>query len=115
MAELNLDGMAIAPGVVETIVSLAAQSVNGVAYIGDAAASGIRNIIGGKPSTQGVEVDCDENGKLHATVHLCAKSGQVLPDLANNVRQAVADAISGQVGVEVGSVDLYIDNIQFDN
>ena len=79
------------------------------------ATSGIRSIIGGKPSTQGVEIDCDENGKLRVSLHLCAKSGQVLPELANNVRRAVADAISGQVGVEVGSVDLYIDNIQFDN
>ena len=38
MNELNLDGMALAPGVVETIVSIAANEVEGVASVGSAAA-----------------------------------------------------------------------------
>ena len=116
MAELNIEGMEIAPNVVETIVSLAAQSVEGVASIGDPATSGILSIIGGgKPSTQGIEVDTDENGDLHVSLRLHVKSGQVLPELAANVRQAVADALNSQVGVKVGSVDIYIDGILFDN
>ena len=41
--------------------------------------------------------------------------GHVLPDLAANVRQAVADAVASQVGAQVGSVDVYIDGIQFAN
>ena len=116
MAELNIDGMAIAPGVVETIVSLAAQSVEGVASVGDPTTSGIRSIIGGgKPSTQGIEVDNDDDGGLHISLRLHVKSGFVLPDLAANVRKAVGDAVNSQVGAEVGSVDIYIDGIQFDN
>ena len=116
MAELNIDGMAIAPGVVETIVSLAAQSVEGVACVGDPTTSGIRSIIGGgKPSTQGIEVDFDEEGALHVSLRLYVKSGLVLPELAASVRQAIADAVSSQVGVTVGSVDIYIDGIQFNN
>ena len=115
MAELSIDGMAIAPGVVETIVSLAAQSVDGVACVGDPTASGIRSIIGGKPSTQGVEVESDDDGKLHVSLRLHVKSGPVLPELAASVRKAVADAVSSQVGMTVGSVDIFIDGIQFDN
>lgn len=116
MAELNIDGMAIAPGVVETIVSLAAQSVEGVACVGDPTTNGIRSIIGGgKPSTQGIEVDYNDEGDLHVSLRLHVKSGLVLPDLAANVRKAINDAISSQVGVSVGSVDIYIDGIQFDN
>ena len=115
MAELNIDGMAIAPGVVETIVSLAAQSVEGVACVGDPTTSGLRLIIGGKPSTQGIEVDYGDDGELHVSIRLHVKSGQVLPELAANVRKAIADAVSSQVGIAVGSVDIYIDGIQFDN
>ena len=54
MTDLNVDGMALAPGVVETIVSIAA-----------------------------------------------------------NLRQAIADAVTSQVGVQVSSVDVYIDGMQF--
>ena len=39
--------------------------------------------------------------------------GHVLPDLAAQVRSAVADAVASQVGIQVASVDVYIDGIQF--
>ena len=113
MADLNIEGMAVAPGVVETIISLAARDVPGVACIGDAPAGGIRTLIGGKPSTQGVDVEMDENNELHVSLRLIVESGRVLPDVAAEVRRAVADAVSIQVGATVGSVDVYIDGIQF--
>lgn len=116
MTDLNIDGMNIAPGVVETIVSLAARDVDGVASVGDPATSGILTLIGGgKPSTQGVEVEVDDNSELHISISLCVKSGHVLPDLAADVRRAVVDAVNTQVGAKVGSVDIYIDGIHFDN
>ena len=115
MTDLNIDGMNIAPGVVETIVSLAVRDVEGVAGIGDVGAGGIFNLIGGKPSTQDIEIEVDENNDLHISLRLTVKSGQVLPDLAAAVRQSVADAVSTQVGASVGSVDVFIDGIQFND
>ena len=115
MADLNIEGLAIAPGVVETIISLAARDVEGVAGIGDLTTNGIRTFIGGKPSTQGIDVDMDENNELHVSIRLVVESGHVLPDVAANVRRAIADAMSMQVGATVGSVDVYIDGIQFED
>ena len=113
MADLNIDGMAIAPGVVETIISLAARDVAGVVSVGDPTTSGIMSLIGGRPSTQGVEVEADDNGDLLVSIRLHVKSGQILPDLAASVRQAISDAVNTQVGAKVASVDVYIDGIQF--
>ena len=114
MTDLNIEGMNIAPGVVETIVSLAVRDVEGVAGIGDPATNGILTFIGGgKPSTQGIEVETDDNGELHVSVRLHVKSGHVLPDVAADVRRAIADAVSTQVGAKVASVDIFIDGIQF--
>ena len=63
MSDLNIEGMTIAPGVVETIISLAARDVEGVASIGPATTSGLMDLIGGgRPSTQGIEVTTDEHG-----------------------------------------------------
>ena len=115
MADLNIEGMAIAPGVVETIISLAARDVDGVAGIGDPATSNIRTLIGGKPSTQGVDVEMAEDGNLHVSIRLIVESGRVLPDVAANVRRSIADALSIQVGAKVSSVDVYIDGIQFED
>lgn len=116
MTDLNFDGMAIAPGVVETIISLAARDVDGVASVGDPTTSGIMSLIGGgKPSTQGIEIETGEDESLYVAVRLYVKSGYVLPDVAAEVRQAIADALETQVGAKVSAVDVYIDGIQFEN
>ena len=115
MADLNIEGLAIAPGVLETIVSLAACDVAGVAAVGDLATSSIRTLIGGKPSTQGVDVNAGENGELEVAIRLSVKSGYVLPDVAASVRQAIADAVNTQVGAKIGFVDVSIDGIQFED
>lgn len=113
MSDLNLDGMAVAPGVVETIVTMAVADVDGVACVGTPTASGIMSLIGGKPSTQGIDVVVNEEQKLDIAVHIEVKYGYALPKLAEAIRNAVADAIDIQIGAEVGSIDIYVDGIQF--
>lgn len=113
MTDLNLDGMALAPGVVETIVSIATNEVDGVASIGSASAGTLRSVFASKPSTQGIEITVDEDDKLQISVRIDVYYGYVLPDLAANVRTAISDAVASQVGVSVGAVDVYIDGIQF--
>ena len=112
MSELNVEGMALAPGVVETIVSIAVSEVEGVACVGSAGAQG-RAVFGQKPSTQGIEITVNEDNKLAVAVRIEVYYGFVLPEVASSLRQAVADAVASQVGVEVASVDVYIDGIQF--
>ena len=115
MTDLNIEGLTVAPGVIETIISLAACDVAGVAGIGDPATSSIRTFIGGKPSTQGVDVEMDENNELHVSIRIFVESGHVLPDVAANVRKAIVDALRTQVGAKAGSIDVYIDGIQFED
>ena len=113
MTDLNIDGMAIAPGVVETIVSIAANEVDGVASVGPSATSGLRAMFASKPSTQGIDIAVDDEEKLCVSVRIDVYYGHVLPELAAQVRMAVADAVASQVGIQVASVDVYIDDIQF--
>lgn len=114
MNELNLDGMAIAPGVVETIVSIAAKEVEGVASVGPTATS-LRAMFTSRPTTQGIEIEVGDDDKLNVSLRVDIYHGYVLPDLAAKLRQAVADAVASQVGAQVGSVDVFIDGIQFAN
>ena len=113
MTDLNVDGMALAPGVVETIVSIAVGEVEGVASVGSSAAGGLRSVFAAKPSTQGIDIAVDEDDKLVISVRVDVYYGYVLPDLAANIRQAISDAVTSQVGIPVGSVDVYIDGMQF--
>ena len=114
MSELNIEGMAIAPSVVETIVTIAVREVEGVAAVGSAPAKGgIRSMLPGKVPLQGIEIAVNDEGKLTVGVHIDVFFGQVLPEVADRVRSAIASAIASQVGTEVASVDVYVDGLQF--
>ena len=101
MPDINTESMAIAPGVVETIVTLADRDVAGVASVG-AAPSGIRSLLTFKQSVQGV-----------SAVSLRVQSGRSLNEIADNVRKSVADAVLSQVGLTVSRVDIRVDGIVF--
>ena len=109
--QMNVEGLSIAPGVMETIISVAASEVDGVASLGSFATSGIRSMLASKPS--GIETKMDEDGKLSVAVHVEVYYGYVLPELAAQLRTAIAEALATQAGVEVSSVDVYIDGLQF--
>ena len=111
--EINVDVLSIAPGVMETIISVAASEVDGVASLGNFAASGIRSMLVSKPSTSGIETKMGDDGKLYVAVHVEVYYGYVLPELAAALRGAIAESLATQAGVDVSAVDVYIDGIQF--
>ncbi len=115
MAELNLKGMALADGVVETIVAIAVEGVDGVASVGGSANGGLRSVFASRPHTQGIEVLANDDDTLSIAVRIEVYGGTVLPDVAAEVRSSVADAVLSQIGLTVGSVDVYIDAVQFAN
>ena len=106
-SELNLDGLDIAPGVVETIVQLAASEVDGVA---SADISPLGKI---SKSAKSIEVCLDDDGSFVATVHLTAAYGRPLRQLGAAVQEAVSDALLSQTGHSASRVDVFIDAVVF--
>lgn len=112
MSNLNFEGMALAEGVVETIVAIAVQDVEGVASLGGSP-SGNRFKVKAKPAAKGVEVSAAGDDAIAVCVRVNVMYGYALPAVAEAIRQAVSDAVSTQIGIRVASVDVYIDSIQF--
>lgn len=110
---VQAQNMTLAPGVVDTIISITASETDGVASIGSPMTSGLRAMFAAGPSTSGIEVKRDEDGKLDISLHVTVYYGYVLPDLAEELRRSIADALMVQVGMEVKNVDIYVDGIQF--
>jgi uncharacterized alkaline shock family protein YloU len=115
MKELSIGGMSIAPGVVETIISVAMSEVEGVTAVGMTAVNGLVATISGKGSAQGIDVDVNEAGELTVDIHVEVAYGKPLPEIAAGIRQAVYDAVTSQIGIPVGKVDVYVDGVQFKN
>lgn len=106
----DAEAMALASGVMETIVQLAVNEVEGVSSLG--AAKSRRKLFGSKTQPDAVEVTMDEDGAVVA-LHLSVQYGHVLPDVAAAVRQAVGEALTSQVGVPVKRIDIFVDSISF--
>ena len=111
--ELYVDGLGLAPGVMETIVAIAAKEVDGVAMVGSSTFSGLRNLITAKPASDGIDVSMNESQGIDIAVHIDVNYGQPIPQVVDAVRVAVADAVATQVGFTVSSVDVYVDGIRF--
>jgi uncharacterized alkaline shock family protein YloU len=111
--EIRLDGLGLAPGVLDTIVTLAAKQVEGVVAVG---APGIAGLVakGKGAAAKPIEIEMAEDATLNLGVHLTLAYGMPLHDVARSVQESVADAISSQVGVKVGAVDVFVDSIVFD-
>jgi uncharacterized alkaline shock family protein YloU len=109
--EITLDGIGIAPGVLETIATVAAQGVDGVAEV-SGAGTGLAGLVQ-KGASRGVCVEVHEDGALCATVRIHAQYGKPLRAVATAVQRAVIDALLTHTGQTVSSVDVYVDGVVF--
>lgn len=113
MTKHSNENITLAPGVVDTIIAITVNDTEGVVALGNASGGFFSRLIS-KPSTNGIETHFDDEGKLEIVLHINVEYGYVLPELADKLRQTIADALLVQVGIEVASIDIYIDGIQFE-
>lgn len=106
----DAEAMALASGVMETIVQMAVSDIEGVSGLG--VAKGRRKLFGSKAQPDAIEVTMEDDGAI-VGLHLSVRYGQVLPEVAAAVRQAVAEALASQVGVTVKRIDVFVDSISF--
>jgi uncharacterized alkaline shock family protein YloU len=109
-ADLRIDGLDIAPGVLETIVGIAASEVDGVACVD---ATGLAGLMAKAGRNKPVEVALADDDGFRVVVHVTISHGRPLRPVAAEVQRAVADALVSQIGHRVTSVDVYVDGIVF--
>ena len=109
--EITLDGIGVAPGVLETIAQVSAESVDGVAAI-VASSAGLPGLVP-KGAARGVIVEVGEDGALAASLHISATYGRPLREVATDVQRAVTDALLTHTGQTVASVDVFVDGVVF--
>lgn len=109
--EITLDGIGVAPGVLETIALVAAEGVEGVAGV-LGSSSGLAGLVQ-KGATRGVCVQVSEDGTLVSAVRISAVYGRPLREIAGDVQRAVTDALLTHTGQKVASVDVFVDGVLF--
>ena len=110
---LEFDGLSVAPNVIETIVRIASEGVDGVEAVGGTPITGAAAVF--KSKMPSVEVSAEAGENLEVAVYITARYGMKLTDLGAEVQKAVLDALSSQLGVDGATIDVYIEALQFDD
>ncbi|MCS6994644.1 MAG: Asp23/Gls24 family envelope stress response protein [Anaerolineales bacterium] len=100
----------LAPDVLLTIARMAALGVEGVARL--ASVPGGFDRLFRRGADDGVRLTV-EDGLVYIELYLVLKSGYNVREVSRNVQTQVARAISEMVGMEVGHVNIHIEDIEY--
>jgi len=107
------EGLTIAPGVIETILAQAVLQIEGVARIGSTKPTdGLFTGSKRRGPVQGILLVAEDR-QISVTVHINVFFGFRLQEVAEQVRNIIADTLLGQIGIVVKQVDVFIESIVF--
>lgn len=112
---VTVNGVTISTSVIATLVTGAAERVEGVAYVcGRTMATNLMSLITSRPAALTDTVTAEVvGGKLSVTLPIAVFFGYPFTELAAKVRTEVAEVLESQVGVEVGAVNVTIEQLVF--
>ena len=103
----------IAPEVLVSIAKLTTLSVDGVARL--ASMPSDVNCIFNRGASEGVKINVDED-TVYADLYVILKKDINAREVSHSIQQKVARAISEMVGMDVGKINVHIEDIDvFEN
>lgn len=100
----------IAPEVLLSIARLSALSVDGVSRLSTTPTDVNQFLTRG--SGEGVKITVD-NGVVYADIYVVLKQDVNAREVGRNIQAKVSRAISEMVGMEVGKVNIHVEDIDF--
>ena len=101
----------VSPAVLISIARLSALVVPGVSRM--APISGGVNRLFRKGANEGVRIDVEED-VVYADIYLVLKEDVNIREVSRNVQQQVARAIQEMVGMDIGHVNIHIEDIDYE-
>ena len=108
----SLDKTTIAPDVLVTIVRLSALGVPGVSRM--AGVTGGVNRLFRRGVHDGVRIEVEDN-LVVIDLHLILKRDVNIREVSRNVQEQVTRAVTETVGMDVGAVDVHVENIDYED
>lgn len=103
------DTITVAPSVLITIARHAAESVKGVARMGQIPVDVIR-VLRGQPAGSGIVMEV-EGQSVRLNLYLLVKPGVNMREVSREVQRAVKRAIEDLVGMKVTAVNIHIEDV----
>ena len=111
MSDTNQGKTTVAPDVLVTIARMSALSVPGVRRM--AQVSGGVNRLFRRGIDDGVRIEVEDN-TIVASLYLILKKDVNIREVSRNVQAQVARALQEMVGMDVGEVEIHIEDIDYE-
>ncbi|MCL4275553.1 MAG: Asp23/Gls24 family envelope stress response protein [Anaerolineales bacterium] len=102
----------VSPEVLTTIARLAALEVSGVSRL--APVAGGVNRLFRRGTNEGVRIEAKDN-LVQVDLYLILKEDVNIREVSRNVQQNVARAVQEMVGMDVGEVNIHIEDIHYED
>lgn len=99
--------------VLEVILGISAQKVDGVAGMRGGLKSGLRRVFGREDRGKGVAVSVDEDGELTADVYVYLKYGVNVPAVAGKIQEALKQQLTQMTDMNLKSIDVHVVGLVF--
>jgi uncharacterized alkaline shock family protein YloU len=102
----------VAGGVIETIARLTTLSVPGVSRMGRIPATIIKGLFKRGQVDQGVVIEVTED-TVSADLYVVLEKDVRIQEVARKIQAEVARALSEMIGMRVGSINVYVEDIDY--
>ncbi len=112
--ELPPGAVTIAPGVLTTIVRMTTLAHPGVLRLAPRMPPSLPRLRGKGAQAEGLRIELSDDNAVTVDVHVIADPSASLTDLGKVLQTQIARALEDMAGMEVRSVNVFIDEIVFD-
>ena len=105
--EENSEQIKIDPSVLEVILGIAAEKVDGVAGMRGSLRSGLNWVLGREDHGKGVNVKVDEDNKLVADVYVYLESGVNVPKVGVAIQKQLKAQLLQMTDLELKSINVH--------
>ena len=99
--------------VLEVILGISAQKVDGVAGMRGGLKSGLSRVFGREDRGKGGSVSVDEDGELTADVYVYLKYGVNVPAVAGKIQEALKQQLTQMTDMNLKSIDVHVVGLVF--
>ena len=111
MSDSNPGTTTVAPDVLVTIARMAALSVTGVSRM--AQVTGGVNRLFKRGTNDGVRIEVEDN-TIVASLYLILKKDVNIREVSRNTQQQVARALQEMVSMDIGEIEIHIEDIDYE-
>ena len=105
------DSLTFSNGVIEKIVALAMRDVPGVVGMKGSWFNRVQDAFGASDTKKGVTVEVTPESAVRVNISVLIEYGAYAPQVFEDVKKVVVKQVAGMTGLEVGGVNLRIEDV----